>query len=381
MALPPPTYDERLWAASCRPVSSLNRFSETVLCFQPDSCLICPNGLNCGLRRGLGCQRHNDLFIHASSETIRASTAAAKPVPVANHPGRTVMLPRVKDCYELQAHAVCIPPGLRHRHVHVWVHGFRQRFFRVIAVASHLVHQLASHSGQESSAPSVVAFLWPCHARKAAYGLARADAMRAAPHLRTTLQALTAAGCHVTVIAHSMGSRVALQALTEVASGAREEGLPPLCAELILLGAAVDAGCLTARAEFDRTLVRAAQVHVLFSANDEVLKAGFRLGEAMSGKGVAGRALGLHGVLGGALPEATTNVDVSSSVDGHNPNSWLLSPDVMAVISPSAGQGAVESLRGPLHAVDQSWAAMTVVEEDDDVSEDDDNNGDGAALV
>ena len=37
--------------------------------------------------------------------------------------------------------------------------------------------------------------------------------MRAAPRLAATLRALRAAGCRVTLACHSMGCRVALQAL------------------------------------------------------------------------------------------------------------------------------------------------------------------------
>lgn len=462
ISLPPPSHDSRLWAASCRPVSTLSRFSSDLLFFQPDCRLFCPNGLTCALYRGSdeSSRRHNELFIHTSSEAIHAHAATAPPVPVANHPGCAVTLPHVRECHRLDGDApsaACVPPALHGRHIHVWVHGFRQRYFRVIGVASHLVHQLATselatsqlaaQAGQaaqsaeggvqrtQSASPCVLAFLWPCHSRKAAYALARADATRAAAHLRRTLQALAAAGCRVTLVAHSMGSRVALHALladayspprslrggnataaASAAPAAEEAAVPPpscappscappscappscaepscaepLCAELVLLGAAVDASCLSPGAEFDRARVRAAKVCALFSAHDEVLKAGFRWGEAVGGGGVASRALGLHGLLGRALPAATTNVDVSGSVGGHNPNSWLASPQVMAAIASSVPGASARPKSAAQHSCEQwsreqSWISMAqpqadFYDDDDQQSSDEDGFSDFCVL-
>eukprot|EP00966_Prymnesium_polylepis_P045955 1063626-Prymnesium_polylepis.1 len=58
----------------------------------------------------------------------------------------SVSLPHVTRAWalpeEAAGSATTVPDALRGRRVFVWVHGFRQRYFRVIGVASHLAHRL-----------------------------------------------------------------------------------------------------------------------------------------------------------------------------------------------------------------------------------------------
>ena len=217
----------------------------------------------------------------------------------------------------------------------------------------------------------VLAFVWPCRGSKAKYAQARADAMRAAPRLHAALCALRAASCDVTVVAHSLGARVALQAVllehapARCMAGTAALPAPPLVQALVLIGAAVDAASLGPGREFDRSLLSVNRLVVLYSRHDDILRSSFPLGEALSGAGVGKQALGLVGAIGLAgifsaavdvrvdarvdarigdggsdarLSEASSgiaNVDVSASVGAHGPNVWLLSPPVMAAIAPA----------------------------------------------
>ena len=42
--LPPPSYSDQLWVASCRQVSSMRAFAPHLLLFRPDCRLFCPSG-------------------------------------------------------------------------------------------------------------------------------------------------------------------------------------------------------------------------------------------------------------------------------------------------------------------------------------------------
>ena len=373
-ALPPPKYNDSLWAASCRPVSSLNEFTPYTLVFKPDCRLFCPNGLDCKLLRN---QTHRDLFIHTTKHAVKQAAASSPPTKVTNQascPTLTVpTVPHVPECFAIQAEEATasatgspppLPTSLRGRRVVVWVHGFRQRYFRVVNVAAHLLHRLGQGtSAPPPTSPIVLAFLWPCHARKAAYGLARADAMRAAPRLRALLRALHGAGCDVRVIGHSMGCRVALQALLQ------DTGAEPsvLCSQLHLLGAAVDADALSAGGEFERGRIGAEAVSVYSSLHDEVLRAHFRLGEAISGRGASAGALGMAAPPAGIAGVDT--VDVSESVGGHNPNLWLLSSQVTDRVfqgySPTAP--AQDTLEG-------DWSSASLPDPQEEEKDDDDDD-------
>lgn len=70
-------------------------------------------------------------------------------------------------------------------------------------------------SGEDEDAPIIMGFVWPCHNKTTAYRKARDKADRAGAVLRPLLQALSARGNNTLIVAHSMGSRVALTALME----------------------------------------------------------------------------------------------------------------------------------------------------------------------
>ncbi|KAL1526593.1 hypothetical protein AB1Y20_015298 [Prymnesium parvum] len=382
--IPPACYTHHLWIASCREVSSMSHFHPHTLLFQPDCRLFCPSGTQCPLLAKPSSE-HRELFIHATKTTVKALAEGAPPTPVHLRPEITVRIPFVRKAWAIAdptsegAERREIPDALRGRKVFVWVHGFRQRYFRVISVASHLATRLGcampgdssttiayksgKHSANEgadatpvtggssfgAADPVVLAFVWPCHSRKAAYHLARADAAKAAERLTTTLHALRDAGCSVVVVAHSLGCRVALSALL----GARDAAVPPLCEHLVLLGAAVDNTCLKEGGEFPVSRLRAVRTSVAHSKHDDVLRRNFRFAEAASGSWGHGTPLGLAGVPSSmsspvAIPGKCTlhSIDVSHEVSGHNPNLWLLSQQVVLCIKSgmiNSSSKAVES--------------------------------------
>ena len=166
-AMPPPVRSPHLWCCSCRPVSSLKAFTPHSLVFQPDCRLFCPNGVNCKLR-GDRTSAHDELFLHVTRDVIKAAASSAPLTLVENRPAIAVVLPHVPRAWALPA----IPAGLAGRRVVLWVHGFRQRYFRVIGLADHLARRLGcpvpgpTANDADGTAPTVLAFLWPCHASK-----------------------------------------------------------------------------------------------------------------------------------------------------------------------------------------------------------------------
>ena len=329
VSIPPIRYSDHLWCASCREVSKLNAFSPHTLLYRPDCRLFCPDGPRCKLMRN---EEHRALFLHVEPEQVQAEVTASPPTVVLNRPALDVgVLPRIPCCTALPVtSAEELQQPLRGaQRIFVWVHGFRQGYLRVINVAAHLAHQLGIQEGAAANT-AVAAFLWPCHQKKLAYGLARRDARGAGQRLRLLLEALSAySSAEVVLVSHSMGCRVALHAL----AAPQGTAAPPLCARLILLGGAVDAKSLAAGGEFERGRLRVTgDVIVSYSRHDETLAQHFWVGEATSGGGLWSTAIGLVGARG-CEHALVRSLDVSASVPGHNPNLWLKSSEVMHCIT------------------------------------------------
>ena len=68
---------------------------------------------------------------------------------------------------------------------------------------------------EDVDSPIIMGFVWPCHSTTTAYSKARDKAERAGKVLRPILETLAARGNTTLIVAHSMGSRVALTALRE----------------------------------------------------------------------------------------------------------------------------------------------------------------------
>lgn len=387
--LPSPRFEELFWMATCRPLGSLSRFSERLLLFRPDCRLFCARGTGCKLLAdGESARTHRELFIHTTVEAVRAEAsrdlASRSPTTVVvNDEAASVALPFVSHCWALDraldfgssgnCRAVT-PEVLSGRTVIVWVHGFRQRFFRVVSVGHHLLSLLGMGAGEEK--PAVVTFLWPCHLGAAGYGRARADAEHASPHLSTVLNVLHACNCRVVVVGHSLGCLVALRSLLRPCMVETEDHI---CSHLLLLGAAVPSNALSASGDFPRSRVAATDITVLSSANDDVLRKFFGIGESVASL-LSGRLLvppSAMGLVGPTVPvpAGVRQLDVSATVSSHNPNTWLRSSDVLGPIAAAAGSSGGSYENG---LCDADWpvaARSGAVSDNDIVSLEDEEDG------
>lgn len=120
------------------------------------------------------------------------------------------------------------------RRVMVFIHGFNNRFEDAVYRFAQIVH--------DSGADTVpVLFTWPSRGSLFAYGYDRESATYSRNALEQLLQGLArdpAVG-EVSLLAHSMGNWVALEALTQMA--VRNRGLPPKIANVMLASPDVDA--------------------------------------------------------------------------------------------------------------------------------------------
>ncbi len=151
-----------------------------------------------------------------------------------------------------------------------------------------------------------IAYSWPggCHPLDfpAAVGRATLAGLRlrdvfSMRHLRSSPE---------NVVTHSLGARVALEALKKADFRIRK---------LILMGAAVDWNVFGPGAEFESVPAACESVHVLYSNRDEVLKLAFPFGDF----GGDCHALGLDGPDDpSAVPHNVVLHDVSSFIDVHS---------------------------------------------------------------
>eukprot|EP00929_Paragymnodinium_shiwhaense_P079936 TRINITY_DN41678_c0_g1_i1.p1 TRINITY_DN41678_c0_g1~~TRINITY_DN41678_c0_g1_i1.p1 ORF type:complete len:453 (+),score=79.83 TRINITY_DN41678_c0_g1_i1:106-1464(+) len=361
--LPSPIYDDHLYIASCRAIGHANRFCDPVLLFQPDCRRFCSKGLHCELyleEQGEKSAAHRAHFLHVGKDVYRLAVdrdleSRSPATLVVNAPKVKAELPFIPYCWSVQAEHLAagevplprsIAPG---RSVVIYVHGFRQHYNKVCSLAQIVQSQLRKHGVARKDGrhtPVVIGFLWPCGKRRRKYVVARKNAEDAAPRLRCLLTCLAHLGCPTTVVAHSLGARVALTALkAEPASIQPDSPMVAmgsgrlLVGNLFLLGAAVAKDALSQGGEFDRYLLRTEQVTVFHSPHDDVLGNVFGLGEALHdlwemnlGGSGGGGSLGADGVAE-PVPSRCTCIDVASSVDKHNATAWLCSSQVMEPIA------------------------------------------------
>lgn len=383
--LPPPSYDQRLWLASCRPPRKLSVFAENMILFQPDCRMFCPEGPQCKLLRGTN-ETHRQSFLHVSTEVLRAAGALdlnsrSPSTLVVNGDGTEtpVSLPFISQVWSLERRfatdATQLPDDLVGCTVILWVHGFKQRYFRVVSVAGHVLHRFRTHDVSDNcgNAPVVLAFMWPSHLKAASYGRARSAADQAGTHLVQLLLHLRRLKCRTILIGHSLGCRVSLRALTHTL--AREE-TPALCDHLILLAAAVASDALSDSGEFPANKLAVSALTVLSSTNDDVLKTSFALGEfvnswqSMRPRMTFPSALGMVGPAS-QLPSNCHWEDVSSTVASHNPNLWLLQNSVLRHIT-AAVQGSVLTAVDAVQEGRLEWPEANTQEEQEEEEEDDD---------
>lgn len=176
------------------------------------------------------------------------------------------------------------------RHVLVLVHGYRNPLRNVAAAYRKLQIELAARGLLGTGKYDLVlGFLWPGFQLRIGFFAAVPWANRAASFFRTFLKRLNSSAHTVDVQTHSLGARVALQAM----AFEREVWLD----NLMLTAPAVDNECLEPAREFNSSLRSCRRCLVYHSAKDPVLKIAYRLG-------ALDRALGFTGPENPAVVEA-----------------------------------------------------------------------------
>jgi esterase/lipase superfamily enzyme len=158
------------------------------------------------------------------------------------------------------------------RHVLILVHGYRNPLQNVLPAYAGLVRGLRAHGllTDRGDAPRVqyglvVGFLWPgFRTRAIGFLAARPSANRSADFLRSLIQTLRRSARTIDIQTHSLGARVALQAL------ATQDSL--WVDNLMLTAPAVDNEVLQPGEEFNESLDSCGRVFVYHSDRDPVLK-------------------------------------------------------------------------------------------------------------
>eukprot|EP00747_Dinoflagellata_sp_TGD_P225759 gnl/TRDRNA2_/TRDRNA2_99500_c1_seq2.p1 gnl/TRDRNA2_/TRDRNA2_99500_c1~~gnl/TRDRNA2_/TRDRNA2_99500_c1_seq2.p1 ORF type:complete len:388 (-),score=39.48 gnl/TRDRNA2_/TRDRNA2_99500_c1_seq2:5-1084(-) len=338
---------------------STQRFSEMTLLFQPDCRIFCINGPDCRFLQGPRGAEHGRHMLHQTYQVVRAAAAEALEkhgrATVANAPaGTTISIPYVRECWAIGAEpaGTNFPPALVGRRVVVYVHGFRQRFYPILNAGSHLLHRIREAG---AGGPVVLTFVWPACRNPLQYATAREKASEAGARLQSLLRLLQHHGCRSMVIGHSMGCRVSLLALRSEPAVA-DAGI--LCEHLMLLSAAVPANALAATGDFPRDCIAAAEISVVSSQRDDVLRDRFAKGEAMATFQMP-IALGFSGPEL-PCPRNVTHLDVSETVAGHGVNAVFQSHGFQQLLQMAAGLPALPTDE----ASEASWSSLRQADEE-----------------
>ena len=199
----------------------------------------------------------------------------------------------------------------RNKHVCVLVHGFNNPIENVARSYWDLVAGLDRPGlNGVGGYGLVVGFTWPGSRTAAGYFGAVPKAMRSAAPLRELLRALAGVSFSVDVQTHSLGARVALQALADPSQ--------VFVDNLMLTAAAVDNDLLEPGKRFFDSVSGCNRCFVYLSKKDPVLKGGFWIGDVLDG---IHPALGLKGPRSKAVTlEKTPNVyvvDCTARVNTH----------------------------------------------------------------
>lgn len=197
--------------------------------------------------------------------------------------------------------------AVRDQHVLVLVHGYRNPLKNVAAAYKRLETELTNRGlvgpGQYDI---VVGFLWPGFETPLGFFPAVPWANRSAASFREFMKILNSHAHTVDVQTHSLGARVALQALSFEHEAFVDN--------LMLTAPAVDNECLEPAKEFNNALKSCRRCLVYHSARDPVLKFLYRVG-------AVDRALGFKGpehpkVIETQCPDVFV-VDCSAVVSSH----------------------------------------------------------------
>ena len=183
---------------------------------------------------------------------------------------------RYDDVRRLDRYETLTPDGLaeavRHRRVLVLVHGYRNPIREVTGAYRTVEEALRARGmlGVPGAYDEVLGFLWPGFETVVGFVLAGPWANRSASFFRALLRTLRPAARAIDVQTHSLGARVALQALAfphEVRVNA-----------LLLTAPAVDNECLEPGGEFHASLASCRRAVVYHSSRDTVLRLSYRVG-------------------------------------------------------------------------------------------------------
>jgi esterase/lipase superfamily enzyme len=203
--------------------------------------------------------------------------------------------------------AADVATAVADRHVVVLVHGYRNPLKDVASSYKKIETELTNRGliGPRNY-DLAIGFLWPGFQSQLGFFAAVPWANRSASHFRAFLQLLNSHAHTVDVQTHSLGARVALQAMTfehEV-----------FVDDLLLTAAAVDNESLEPSKEFNGALPSCRRCFVYHSSKDPVLKVAYRIG-------ALDRALGYKGpehpaIIDTKCPEVFV-VDCSAVVSTH----------------------------------------------------------------
>jgi len=167
------------------------------------------------------------------------------------------------------------------RHVLVLVHGYRNPLKNVAAAYKKLESELRTRGligpGNYDLA---IGFLWPGFATHIGFFAAVPWANRSASYFRSLMQLLNSNAHTVDIQTHSLGARVALQALNFEHEAFADN--------LMLTAPAVDNECLEPKQEFNNALASCRRCLVYHSGRDSVLKIAYRIGSIDKALGYKG---------------------------------------------------------------------------------------------
>jgi esterase/lipase superfamily enzyme len=158
------------------------------------------------------------------------------------------------------------------KHVVVLVHGFRSPLKNCAAAYRKVENELASRGliGTAGNYDLAVGFLWPGFQTALGFFPAVPFANRSAAFFRTFMRILNSHAHTVDVETHSLGARVAMQAMAFE---------PEVFVDnLLMTAAAIDNEVLEPKEEFHQSLASCRRCLVYHSSKDPVLKVLYRLG-------------------------------------------------------------------------------------------------------
>jgi esterase/lipase superfamily enzyme len=175
------------------------------------------------------------------------------------------------------------------RDVLIYVHGFNQTFETAVLDAARLSDGIRFHG-------ETVAFTWPSRAKLLDYGYDRDSAMWSRDALHAALDALLASPTtgRINVVAHSVGSMLAMEALRELYA---ERGAPAAgrIGALVFAAPDIDMDVFTSSVEHIGPLAR--KITVITSTNDRALALSGWISGGVSRAGAADKTkLKLFGV-------------------------------------------------------------------------------------